>query len=731
MLPATSSTTATTEPVVDAVEAGPVVLPQTVAAPAPAVAMSMDRTRAVDVAALALAALLGGGLGVCLCRMRTARNKHVKDNDMPPGRSWRSPKQVSFDDTFFGAELADMPTIWPVSAVHADIYADHFPRARAAVDRYGQLTSMQPPTVHLSTQDNAPLIRTDSAGMLSTGALSEDATPVAVTVETASPPWPVLPTISIVETGVPATGETHAADADETVIHTPLTHEARVAEAKKLLTTGSAQKAIGVLADTLANPQASGEAWTVAGWCWWRMARDGEPNVVENAVRAIRAFHHAMAAEPDRAAMLGGALIRCHLFAAGHQQGPARAESLAAALRQMEGRATKHDDTASVVEHAHALYEHALLASAEERKRELEWAEQKLTGLGDQALDNDARWLLGSVRLALAEGITGRVAATWLDGATEVLKRGLQEATPETRDNWLARLIDVERSRLPGMTAAARLMHLRQLRDAYEPALAQARSVPPLLSWIQVLREWATMLSHAPARQKLAEVEPLFEHIEALSPDDVDNVQFARAYYLRLRAAQEPNAVALDTLAAADAMCARIGSPSVPTQTLALERAEVALARSGLLSGREQRDALDQAIRLSDSALSTPDANRSLALICGINARLAKAAHATLANDDIPPLASLAQQLLEREPDDADALHLVAKCEFAGGDTVAAAWYCEAAWEAGCRHADLLRLWREALSRKPGAAGRAGEDPQWKRLNQCVRIAQSTGQATR
>ena len=89
--------------------------------------------------------------------------------------------------------------------------------------------------------------------------------------------------------------------------HEESVRQSAVTEAKKQLTAGYPKKALEELAPALAVPHASGEAWTVAGWCWWRMARDNGPETAKAVEQAVHAFHRAIAAEPDREAMLGSA----------------------------------------------------------------------------------------------------------------------------------------------------------------------------------------------------------------------------------------------------------------------------------------------------------------------------------------------------------------------------------------------------------------------------------------
>lgn len=505
-----------------------------------------------------------------------------------------------------------------------------------------------------------------------------------------------------------------------------------VAEAKKLLTAGYPSKALDALAPALATPHATGEAWTVAGWCWWRTARDNGPDAEKAVMQAIEAFHRAIAAEPDREAMLGSALIRCHLFMAEHLRGDARAESLDAALRMMGNVSAtrRNSDAKFVLEHANALYERAQLSAPEACAQQLEQAQQLLSGLPTKDIDADARWLMVTIALAQAQQTQGRAADAALARAAEALADMPADAPQDTRDQWLARLIDVELLRIRPLKSAARLMRLRQLRDIYAPKLAEAHSILPLLSWIQVLREWAGSLSERPAREKLAEAEAMFERIVSLSPDDIGSVHFARAYYLRLRSAHESISAALDTLEKADALLAKAQSPVLSRETISLERAEVALARAPLMDRGERQATLEQAVRYADVATSVDDGNLPRALSCAITARLARFETITPSAGESRELADLAKRLLQAAPYDAQAMRLSARGEFAAGHAKAASELCEAAWDAGCRDVDLLRLWRESLHRLPDSLADAANDPQWKRLNQCTRLAQSIGLAT-
>jgi len=515
--------------------------------------------------------------------------------------------------------------------------------------------------------------------------------------------------------------------------HEESVRQSAVTEAKKQLTAGYPKKALEELAPALAVPHASGEAWTVAGWCWWRMARDNGPETAKAVEQAVHAFHRAIAAEPDREAMLGSALIRCHLFMADHLQGSDRAESLDAALRLLDSASTNRQggDARFVLEYAGVLYERAMLSSPEHRASQLEQAQQLLSNMPAKEVDADARWLMVTIWLAQANQAQGRAADTLLARAADTLTQVPADATSETRDNWLARLIDVELLRLRDLKAAARLMCLRQLRDTYVPKLSEARSILPLLSWIKVLREWADMLSERPAREKFEEAESLFERIESLLPDDMGAIQFARAYYLRLRAAREPTAAALDTLDKADTLLAHAQSAALSAEVILLGRAEIALARAPLLDSRERRLALEQAVRFSDASVTTEDGNLPRALVCGIAARLAAYEMSAPSTTESNELIALARRLHGVMPYDPEALRLSARCAFIASHFATAGQLCETAWDAGCRDAELLRLWRDSLVRQPNVQTNAANDPQWKRLNHCTRLAQSIGQATR
>lgn len=501
-----------------------------------------------------------------------------------------------------------------------------------------------------------------------------------------------------------------------------------VMDAKKQLTMGHPQQALATLSPVLSAPNVSGEAWTVAGWSWWRIARDNGPDAVSAAGEAIRAFRAAMAAEPERESLLGSALIRCHLFMADHLQGQARAEVLDAALALMhEAAGRRLGDSTFISERARALYERALLSSPEKRAALLDQARQALSQLPSD--DDDARNLLVSIVTAQAEGLQGRTADALFSRATDLLKQTLRDAAPDMHDHWLARLIDVELMRLRQLKAAARVMHLRHLRDTYASELQQARSAAPLLSWIMVLREWSAMLSERPAREKLAEVEAMLLRIETLAPEDIGSVHFARAYYLRLRAAHEPAGPALEALDAADALLATAQSPVLVPETIALERAEVAMMRARFTKGSGRTQALARAATLADAAVSVNDGNLPSALTCAITARLSLAEEATPSASDTEALETLATRLLDVLPHQPEALHLAARCALVCGRDANAVWLCEASWQAGSRDGSLLRLWRRALERINATT--AQDDLQWKRFNQCVRTAQSIGQSVR
>ncbi|QNK03963.1 hypothetical protein [Dyella telluris] len=678
---------------------------------------------------------------------------------------------------FFGAERPELPLVWAVDRVQLDVWTHgSTPGLKPATDaRYGLMKPARPPKIDLSLDDDAfihwvsgvqeaapspallpmqePVQAEDNAQAERDQALRDEAAhreaaereqqereaqhlaqQRAMEIEAARIEAERVEAErrQAMEREAQRVQAEQRAAAEAVTRREDVSRQDAVAEAKKLLTAGYPQKALDALAPALAAPHATGEAWTVAGWCWWRTARDNGPEAEKAVVQAIQAFHRAMAAEPDREAMLGSALIRCHLFMAEHLRGDARAEALDAALRMMgnASAAGRSGDAKFVQEHASTLYERALLASPEERAQRLEQAQQLLSGLPAKDIDLDARWLMVTIGLAQAQQMQGRAADTALARAAEALADVPADAPQDTRDHWLARLIDVELLRVRPLKGAARLMRLRQLRDDYAPKLAQARSILPLLSWIQVLREWAAALSERPAREKLAEAETMFERVESLSPEDIGSVHFARAYYLRLRSAHESIGAALDTLEKADSLLAKAQSPVLSRETISLERAEVALARAPLVDRSERHTALEQAVRYADVATSVDDGNLSRALSCAITARLARFDTVTPSASESRELANLAGRLLDAAPYDAEAMHLSARGEFAAGNAKAASELCEAAWDAGCRDAGLLRLWRESLNRLPDTLADAANDPHWKRLNQCTRLAQSIGLAT-
>jgi len=514
--------------------------------------------------------------------------------------------------------------------------------------------------------------------------------------------------------------------------HEELQRDVAIAEAKERLAAGFPTEALDVLSPVLRAPEASGDAWTVAGWCWWRVARDNGPDVMHALSQTVAAFHCAIAAEPARESTLSAVVIRCHLFMADLLRGDARRENLDAALHVMERHAAQGaEDGQFVVQRASALYERAVLSPAGERRSPLEMAQQSLAQLPPSELSDDTRWLQASIAMALADINTGRARDVLLGQAAAMLAHALDNAAAGAGDHWLARLIDVELLRLRQLKAAARLMYLRQLRDIYVPKLADAGSVLPLLSWVQVLREWAGMLSERPAREKLAEAEALFDRIQTLAPEDIGSVRFARAYYMRLRASHESPGAALDTLTKADELLKQAQSPALSADALSLERAEVALAQAEMLGEHEQTEALQRAIRLSDAATAAQGIHMAKAMGCGIHARLAIYAKRAPSTHEARELVALAERLIGALPGDPDALRLMARCEFVSGNAVAAARHCDAAWDAGCRDTELLRLWRASLTLTRNDLPNAENDHQWKRLNHCMRLAQSTGMATR
>lgn len=503
-----------------------------------------------------------------------------------------------------------------------------------------------------------------------------------------------------------------------------------LARAKQSLTANRPEHALAELAPVLEGGNAGGEAWTVAGWSWWRIARDQPTRELEAATRAEQAFQSALRAEPDRVDLLSRMIARCHLARARHHEGASRLQCLDEAIavfdRHLAGRQA---DDAVLQEWAAALYERAVAAPHAHRAQWLDRCEDIIERRWGRAIEDagePVQWLWVNVLLARAELVGLRPAEALHARAQAMLLAGIGRFGDAHRDAWLTRLIDAERAFAQRVQGAARINRLHALQDSVEPMLAMAWSIPPFLSWIGLLGDWAASLQGAAAQAKLREAEPLFARIEQLSPADTAPARFARAYYLRLRSRREFGATRWQTLEQAQTLLASIARGELPEALIDLEGAEVHLEQAALADDARRHAHYSQAALLGEAATQAPE-NETRALMCTLTALIALAQLPQApAPHDTARMKALSTRLLDLAPVDAGALRTAAQVRLLDGDLKAASELCEAAWNAGAARQDLLPIWREADSRWARSLGQADEERQWKRLHQSMRMASST-----
>ncbi|QSX74699.1 hypothetical protein HIV01_016245 [Lysobacter arenosi] len=507
----------------------------------------------------------------------------------------------------------------------------------------------------------------------------------------------------------------------------------RVGQAKHALTADRPEQALAALAPLLDGDSASGEAWTVAGWAWWRIGRDRPGRQLEAAGQAASAFRNALRVEPDRANLLSRMIARCHLIQAGHQTGAARLASLDEAIavfdRHLEGHSR---DDAVLLEWAESLFERAAASPRDERPRWLDRSERVVeqrwgTTMADAG--EPVQWLWINLLLARAELVDLRTAAALHARATTLLQAGIPHQGEAQHDAWLTRLIEAERAFAQRLSGAARISHLQAAQSNVEGWLASARTVNPLLAWIGLLGDWAANLHGTAAQAKLNEAESLFTRIEAISPDDGAQTRFARAYYLRMRAGREFGLTRWHTLDQARTLLAGIAAGELPQALVDLETAEIHLEQARLTEGVPQQSHFASAARLAEAAAQAPE-NQVRALLCALTALVALARSPSHESPGWQPQAlrmkALANRLRELAPNGADALRVVASVQLATDEPQSACELCAAAWEAGAGRAELMPIWREADARWARTLDPAQQDPHWKRLHQSMRMASST-----
>lgn len=535
-----------------------------------------------------------------------------------------------------------------------------------------------------------------------------------------------------------ATVEVEAADAPAAMPATPIetapdapvvSASERIAmavnEGKRRLTNGRPQDAIAALLPVLHEPAATGEAWSVAGWSWWRLAND-HGQALEGATQAARAFEQALKVEPGRVDLLSRMIGRCHVLRAQHQSGQDRVESLddaVVALRR--ARAQTSHGRAVETELAGALYERAMVTAHAERASWLDRVQSLLDALQPHN-DTQLVWLQANTLWARADVVDARAAQTLHARASALVVARLPHLDGEQGDAWLTRWVDGERAHLQRLNGAARITRLQQIQASIQPHLANVGSIAPLLSWIAVLGDWSGNLQGTAAIAKLDEADALFERIRQLAPKDSGGLHFAHAYYLRLRSGRERSRTAQDAaLLQAERLLARIGSDELPLALVQLELAEIHLARARLSTGSASQGHFTQAASLGIAAARSPE-NEARALTCALIALVALQSTNAADESRIAALRTLSRRLIELTPSSADALRLSAQVHLLSGEHGQASEFCNAAWTAGAHRNDVMPVWQQADALWARELGTPDHHPHWKRLHQRMRLANST-----
>jgi len=500
------------------------------------------------------------------------------------------------------------------------------------------------------------------------------------------------------------------------------------ARARTLLGQDRPREALALL-EPLLSPDASAEAWAVAGWCHWKLAHDlGDPQA---APAAARAFERAIAADASRALPLARMIGRCHLLQATTDAPERRPAHVAEAVRVYEAHfvGAARLSPSAVLEWAEALLEMARLVPPAQQTMWL----GRLDAVSAAAKLEDTglapRWhrlRAAAAALRARHATTPAEHARLLRAASAELQAGsvLIEDTLE-REQWLAEWIDAERQPLASGSTAARIAGYQALERRMQPALANAASAAPLLAWVRVLADWAELLDGPAARQRLASTATWFDRIDRLGDLDATDRAFTRAYYLRLRARHEHGAARGRTLDEAARLLSTLAAPGQPRDpAVAMEQAEIALARAALLPADA---AAHYAEAIAHAALA---ADHQQTRLPGFRALLAALLDWQQLAPDAPRLAQIgaAAQWLQAEdqPPCAATLRLLARAALAAGDTVTAAERSARAWQAGIDDPDILACWQQADAQWARELVHGGDRAAWERQHRLLRLAGST-----
>lgn len=522
-----------------------------------------------------------------------------------------------------------------------------------------------------------------------------------------------------------------ASGVEETItLPTEVDVAATVSQAKQLLTLNHPEQALDVLECLLASPQANAEAWSVAGWAWWRVAQmpDGQ-EPANAATQSARALERALRLEPQRADLMTR-LARCHLLRARHAESPSgQAQCLDQALQTFSRRTSvRADAAADLLELAQTQFQRSQTAAPDSRGEWLLMAEESLEAMPanvDDTMAVEVRRLRTDVQLALAKVPGVDATDARLTDAIAHLTDELTQADASTRDHWLHKLLETARLRIQRMQGGARLLQLQSIKAVAAPHIAVTTAVAPLLSWINLLDDWSSQLHARHAQARLAEADLLFERVGTLPAKGQAGIQFARAYYLRLRSRHEYGVARQRTLQQALDVLTAIPDDALPPALVYLERAEILLRLARIAEIADKRKIYRSAS--DDALLAAQSTDEPVpAWICASHALSELQRLQPLSEADQIRMTEVGQSLEKARADNPEALAAAARIRLSNGDYAASSELCDTAWRAGATRDDVLPTWRDANERWARSLADSANDPRWRQMHLRLRLANSS-----
>ncbi len=501
------------------------------------------------------------------------------------------------------------------------------------------------------------------------------------------------------------------------------------AQARRLAAQGRQGDALAVLRPVL-DDNAPATAWAMAGWCAWNLAEVSAAPLAL-AQEAASAFGRALAMDPTREGALARMVGRCHLLQADADVPARRSTHLAAAVAAYErGFDQGMSSESALLEWAQALYESAIdhLAARTELLSRLD----NVLARGPATAHASSAWSRHRARAAWLHAQAATNAAErrrhHQEGAEQAKRAHATLEDAISRDAWLAEWIEAERRHLALLSPAARSDGYRSLSQRTHSPLKAAQGTAPWLAWVHVLADTSQWLQGPAARQRLGEADTILARLETRHgdvPGEQQAVTFARAYYLRLRAAHEPAGSRREVLAQAARLLARLRDhPDFPAQPgVIMEQAEIALARAN--EGHDAQAHFEEAAEHAGTAADQPQTRVAafrvlLAALLGWQQRQATAAR-------MQQIGVVAQWLVQADtPPAAETLRLLAAAALARQDMAEAARLSAAAWEAGAEGHVLLPGWRHADAAWARQLVETSERSAWEHQHRLLRLAASS-----